>query len=344
MTTHIVDVTDQVLITRTEDSVLWECRFTINDYQYFLLFNEGDEFIINFLGEEYHFLFSSKSFIRSSPGYFQGVIHGQSPALRLTAPRVELKNFTFETDELASIIFETILETTLEWTTVDWPIKAFRVAAENAVPLDFVKSSLESVGLILESKKTGELKVRAKHPVAIVDYFNVIPDQVYTDMEDNLSASTNYEPHEGYNKFRVTNEDVGFNDQLEAVETGEGTLEYFIRAYPAPWRTNLEVVQTDGVTVALSNLGWLTREEEEQVEIVEGAATLQYPAEELLELTWLSEVLPITHTQYSNQLTTPLEPNFGYGLVNIRYRVKYLEYLTSAPNIEAVQYLLVDLG
>lgn len=331
------------LISSTEDRVLWTCRVILKDLTYYSMFVEGVQFSIDLQGDIYVFQYTTKAITRSGVGDVLIVVEGSSPAVTLQSPRADNITVDYDISMLAQDIIEDILGQAVTWDFPSWYIPAHTIVADDAEPLALAKRIVETAGGLLESNIDGTLLVRRKYLVNTTGYGAVTPSQVYSDVEDNLSASINYEIRLGYNKYRVTDSDPSYGDLLEFIQDEEDATKGKVRAYPIPWRVSIEVVTSDAGSVYLGNPVWVTRDEEAIVEFVEGEASLPYIAESITSIDWHSNSLGgIIHTQYDSKLQTPVTVNQGYGLATINYKVKCLEYDTVGTLGTPVQYIIAD--
>lgn len=333
-------------LSSSESDHLWVGKVILESMDHYSRFSEGKQFTIELQGEVYLLQYNTKDIRRSGPAKIDVSIEGLSPAMALQAPRASGVDRTYDADTLASDMIEDILGEAVTWAMPDWVIPAYRVAAQGAIPLDFAAGIVEAAGGLLDSNIDGSLLVRSKYITNIPDYPALgAVDQVYSDEQDNLSAVDSYDLRSGYNKFRITDDDGVFQDRIEYVADEDSDTSGVLRVYPSPWRTTLMVRTTDASgMVFVGNEVWLTREETETVEFVAGVGSLPYPAESIDSFKWHSEILEgIMHTAYSSELTAGTTVNQGYGLVDITYTVRYLEYDTTAILGSNVQYVVEDI-
>lgn len=118
-----------------------------------------------------------------------------------------------------------------------------------------------------------------------------------------------------------------------------------LKAYVMPWRP-VEVKHTGGAVVFLGPQVLETRTETALVEIVDGKASLQYPAVSITWVVWKSDPLgtlsvdPRTMEVTASDKTT----NYGYGLAEITYVVECYTYRVQFPVGNVAQFILIDRG
>jgi len=349
-TVTVNSVTIEVLeavIAVAEGDIAWNANIRILDLSQYKNINKGDALTLNILGENFTLEVESKSLNRNSPAGASMQINALSPTIDYRSPAADLIDIENTMAILASEMVEDILDgATIDWQIVDWFIPAYRVMAEEAVPADLARNIVEAAGGVLEAKKDGTFLARKRFPNTIPAYSTATPDQVYTDIEDNLSVSEDHDPREDYNKFQIMEGKANFQDTIEWVpDESTPVSNGILRAYPSPWRTNVQIIHTDGVVVGLTLIGTVQRQEEELVEFTEGVGSLQYPGITIDSIVWHSDVLSgITLEPFSTVVTTGTTVNYGYGLATITYTTQAIEYSTNAPLGSNVQYLLEDLG
>lgn len=333
----------ELAISSSEDRPLWQCKMILEDLSHYSKFIEGATFTVDLSGDVYSFLYHTKSVNRSGPGESSVIVEGMSQGLSLQSPRSDTITKDYDTDMEAQALIEDILGQSVVWDFPAWTIPARTVASNEAIPLDLAKTIVEAAGGVLYSKIDGQLAVRKKYIVNTNLYAGYTEDQVYADLEDNLSAIEGYEVRHGYNTYRVTDTDPSYGDRLEFIAEDGSDIKGVLRAYPTPHRESIEIGSTDPGSILLTTVGWAEREEEEVVEFVSGQASLRYPAQSISTVSWFSESLGgILHTAYESDLLTGTTVNNGYGLASVTYTVRYLEADTVGVEGLSVQYVIED--
>jgi len=244
----------------------------------------------------------------------------------------------------AKAIVEDILGQSVEWLILDWTVSAGRVAIDDSTPYNAAKLIVAVAGGLIESKLDGTLRVRYEYPVAMNALYGTTPDEVFTDIEDNLSAEEGFEYRSGVNNIRILEGESTFRDRLlwepEEGDDTRGVLE----AYLSPWRTEytLRHTDSDGAT-AFVFAGTITREEIELVEFRNGTANVGYPIKELTAVEWQSDPLGgITFNEYSTSLNAGTGVNQGYGLAEVSYVVQLDTYNVTGVLGDAAQFVIED--
>jgi hypothetical protein len=323
----------------------WSADITLRDVSLYALINRDDPVIIECYGDTYNLIVEQKSINRSSSVAISGVIRAISPGIAYDSPRASGYTRTFDTEINAVTAIEEILSTDVIWEMpASWQIPAFRITANNAIPIQLARTIIEAGGGVLESEKDGTLRARPEFVRPVPEYWDYPYDHLFTDADDNLSQTGEYQYTDGYNKFRIKEGEALLQDNIEYMKSETepgGTL----RCYPSPWRENVALVHTDGPIVLLDEIGIVEREEVETVEFVAGASSVQYPVYDILALEWLSDALTgFGWVQDSSDLTAETTVNQGYGLAKITYKVRSIDYKTDAPDGSTIQYVLEDLS
>lgn len=345
------DITSDIIeavVSLSEGDYAWNASIILSDLAFYQLLKRGDVVELNVQGEIYSLIVESKSLSRNSPAGVSIRIEALSPSIFFRPPYTALIDYENGPGTTAKSAVEAILGVSVTWNVIDWPIPAGRISAEQAVPIDLARQIVGTIGAVLEPDKTGALIVRDTFRVNIPDYSSVVPDQVYTDIEHNLSVSETFEPRDDYNKFRILEGDAGFTDTLEWVPNEDITTGGILRAYPTPWRTTIQIVHTDGSSVSLARVDPVatqTRQETQVVEFIAGNGTLSFPAISIDTIVWHSDVLPsLALEAHTATITAGTSVNQGYGVAEITYTVESIDYVSNAPLGSIVQYLIEDLS
>lgn len=341
----IISDIEEAVLSLAEGDYAWNASIILTDLAFYQLLKRGDEIDLNVGGELYNLIVESKSINRGGPGQVQMRLEAMSPSVFYRPPYTALIDYENSAATTARAAVETILGTTVAWETIDWPIPAGRITAEQAVPIELAQQIVETIGAVIQPDKSGALVVRDSYRVNIPDYGTATPDHVYTDVEHNLSVQETFEPRDDYNRFRVLEGEAGFTDTLEWVPDEDITTGGVLRAYPTPWRTSIQVIHTDGASVSLTYVGAESRQETELVEFQAGSASLSFPGISLDTVDWKSDALTgLVLNAHEATITAGTSVNQGYGLAEITYTVESINYRSSAPIGSVVQYLIEDLG
>jgi hypothetical protein len=341
----IVSDIEEAVLSLSEGDYAWNASIILTDLSFYQILKRGDVVELNVQGEIYTLIVESKSLNRDRPAGVAMRIEALSPSIYFSPPYCDLIDYENTTPVTAREAVEAILGASVTWNTIDWPIPAGRIVAEQAVPIELAQQIVEVVGAVIEPDKSGALIVRDAYPVNLPDYDTAVPDHVYTDIEHNLSVSETFEPRDDYNKFRILEGEAGYTDTLEWVPNDDIATGGILRAYPTPWRTSIRVVHTDGASVSLSLLGTRTRQETQIVEFVAGSGTLSYPAISIDSVVWYSSPLPgLALESHTATITAGTTVNQGYGVAEITYTVETIDYESNAPLGSVVQYLIEDLS
>lgn len=335
----------EFVISCSEGDLLWVANVILTDLSHYVSIQRGEEFTISIEGEEYSFVVDSKSLNRSDIGSLSMRIDGVSKASRLKSPDASLIDVEYESNMTARDMIEDILGEAVDYRIVDWMIPGGTVSGTSTTPAALARTIAEAAGGLLESDKDGTLIVRNMFPVKIPDYDKATPDQVYTDVEDNLSVSEDYEARTDYNRFRITDGEGTIGDSFEWEQDDDDPTTGILRLYLVPWRDDVSVVYTGGGLTSITQLGAVTREVTEIVEFAGGEASTQYPVYGITSSSWHSGSLgPISYTEGSRDIVSGTDVHYGYGLVEITYNTKAMEYRLVGSSGIHTQFISVDSG
>lgn len=331
-------------INTDENGYAWLASVQIAKPEDYIRFAYDDAFVLNLLGDEYQLVVDAKNLRRGGPAQVDMEISGISPSARWGNPRASRLTKTWDTPVMARTAAEGVVGEAIDWQIMDWQIPAYRLGVSSSTPIEVVQLIARAAGGVVETKIDGTLLVRDRFPVSVLDYETATPDHVYTDANDNLSVSEGLEPTRLYNKFVVRDIQAG-SVQRDSVEFSadenrkdRGTL----RVYPQPLRPGLSISHTGDSSVVLSRRGDETREETETVELFDGSGNVKYPIESLVSLNWLGTSLGgVVFENYSTEIqSTSVSEKFG--LCEVTYRTKSLNYHTENVDPEKVQFLVED--
>lgn len=349
----IVNITDQPTITHrgrqvrilegdisaSEGGYSWEGNFILADVRDYVQFNRDDPFTVNLYGEVWTFVVDGKELSRDAPAQVSCRIIGISPSAQYVSPRATKKDYEWDTP-VEALAAATEVVPDIIWNTVDWTIPAFRLAFTDAEPLDIVKRLAEACGAVVESSLNGTLRVRPLFPVSPQNYQTTAPDHGFVELLDILSVSESYNYGDVRNRYRLMDAQAAVQDQLEWVPDHSGAFSGYLRAYPAPWRTNVILSHTaDPVELSIGSQVVQFREEEELIEIYKGQGSTTYPVYELLSVEWEATNLGgLVFAQDSRDIAV-VGPAAN-SLVRVRYRTRSLNYRALTSSGRPAQFLL----
>ena len=149
---------------------------------------------------------------------------------------------------------------------VDWFISPYRIAFDSVTPIEAARLVVEdAAGGVVESKKDGTLLVRSRMAVSVPSLNQATPDHVLSDFDDNISVSESSGDIAVFNKFRLTDGDLPFDDKIEWVPDEIRKDIGILKLYMNPWRNYVRLVHTGVGTVGLTLIGEVLEEKEELV-------------------------------------------------------------------------------
>lgn len=326
-------------VSTSEGGYTWEGNFTLADIADYAQFRQDEPFVVNLYGEEYHFVVDGKELRRDAPASASFRLMGVSPSARFAEPRSPKKDYSWEDAVYALDAAEEATLNDVEWNTVNWLIPAYRLGFTDTTPLDIVQTLAVAVGAVVQSSREGVLQVRPLFPISVPAYAASFPAHTFLEGADILEVSENYSSGEIANKFRIADADIVMSDQIEWVPDSSGSLAGYIKAYPQPWRTDVNLIHTGDGTVVIGMGSVRAREEEELVEIFQGQGSLQYPLYQLVDVEWEAQNLGgIVFVQDAREFTVT-----GPGansLVRVTYRTRSIDYRVVSGSGRPTQFLL----
>jgi hypothetical protein len=239
---------------------------------------------------------------------------------------------------------EDMLGQPVDWNVLDWPIPANSLVLENATPYSAAKSVADVIGAVILSNKDGSLRVQYQYPHAMNQLSTAPIAHDFTDLDDNLSVSTEYLERGGFNFYRILSGQSTFADRLEWVPEEEDPTTGVLRLYLSPWRDSYKLIYTGG-DATISKFGEAERVETEVVEFAEGVASTRYPVFEVETVNWLADPLgAVTHELSSTTLNSGVGVNFGYSVAEITYKTRTVNYGVNGDIGDYAQFIVEDEG
>lgn len=327
----------------------WSGSFNLVRLEDLRLFTPHSKFEVFIGGERYVFVVDFKSSQRNSPAGMVANVKGMSPAVQLTATRTGAITRTWDQATTAHAILAEVLAGSssapvpfdYQIQIPNWPIPANRFGVSAQAPLDIARQVVTAVGGILDSLPDGTLLLRPKYPFSVPVWGPDVSSMAFSDDEDVFSVSDEYSASLAFNKFRVMDsQTVNNGDRLDYTELTAGEGE--IRAYPSPWRENVELFSTSsGATADLSSVEY--RDVEETVQVYNGSGSVQFPIVSVNSLEWLdTNLLGVVAGSDSPSFTTT-HPTEKFSMVKINYRTRCLLFPVSGVIGSTAQFLLRNL-
>lgn len=352
-----------VTITTDEESSFYQCNVTMKDTKDYFRFPRDTPFIVHLFNIDYHFIIDSRTLNRDidEEGNYNEIcsFSGLSPLAKYAVPRCTKITKTWETTEYASVIVEELIGP-VNWQLIDWPIAAYRLAAEDAAPLDIALQIVNAVGGLIESQPDGSVVCRHRWPVSIKDFNTVLPDHI---LYENMILSLTEDPTNDtlIDSIRILDQDASYQDRMEYIpnilDSGEDDpFNGILYAFPSPWRENLRMVTTRFNAIRLGKSSEGTRIisdvnpdfPSEIISFINGQSSTTYPIMSLTTFEWLDENLgSVVVSSYSTSLTATMPGSYhGHSLAKVSYVTRYIAIPVSCVNQDEpirAQFLLLEL-
>jgi len=326
-----------------EGQSLWLSGVELANVEDYVKFSKDKAFTIVLGGQSYAMIVDSKTLSRDGVTPTMAV-RGISPAAALSFPRATPVTKVWVTPTTAKAVAEEVIGGVIAWEIPDWPIPAYRLGVTQSSPLQVVSLLAAAAGGVVEATPAGSLRVRPLFPVTLKDYALATPDQIFTDLEDNITVSEGVTTTEAYDQFLISEQkDTGVRDRIEA-DSEDGTSVKKLRVYPAPRRNGLRIIHTGPAGITLKEKSYASvRDETQEVEVFDSLCSTNYPVEALTSAQW-SDGTPaaLTFTKYGTEFKST-DPTRKFGILTLKYKTVAVEYEASS-NLDAnVQFLVEDL-
>ncbi len=337
-----VIATKLAYVASAEDQTFWTAGIELLTYQDFQKLAVDEPVTITVYDEDYAFIVDYRSVVREAPGRVRLEVHLISPSAQYAQPRASLISKTWDAPILAkSAALEMVPD--LDWQIVDWLVPADKLSFTDADPLSVVSRIAESAGAVIVSKKNGQLQVRYRFPVPVIDWYITSPAATLTDNQHNISSSEGFKKSSGYNRFYVGNEppptsenasgdfSIEIDSREDGLNAGKSTFypgdKPYLLLYTGP---NVALESSATSAGSLSYVGSVSWDETEQlIFTTEDTAQLTKTASYLISTKW-----------YGNDLGTPelLEDKktikvtaAGVAVLKVTYRVTAQAYQLQSP-------------
>ena len=256
------------------------------------------------------------------------------------------------TDELLTEEFDSALASTIitdlagrygisvDYRALDWLVPANSLYLNDETALDGIRQLKEVIGAILEDVD-GVLVVRPYHETSSWECATATPDIYLTEQADFLTQRSEIEERPGYNSYYISDQLTPEDEyRLESEDVDDETVK--LKAFQVPWAGDIgddDLSHSGGSWVVVEPMG-VTEEqiEEEQVEIVDGAGSTQYPIYSIDEIDYQETNLGAITFGEDGTLETATE---GNSLVALTYTTKYRLWEATSTKDDDVQFILV---
>ena len=332
-------------LSADQDNYALQAVVTLARLEDWLGVEAGQELRLQCAGEDYVLVVESRSQARGF-GERELSVTAASPAVRLGEPWATPLTNSWSNATARSIATElcALGGVPLDWRLTDWTLELFSV--EGQTPLQALQTLVTEAGRLV-SRPDGTLVAQYLHPVSPTRYGDVLPAlqlSAYADIT-SLDSRTEYRP--GYNAVDLVSSPEGASEGLSLQEwqgaacdetdgagadRGLSAGQKLVAAVTWPYRT-VSLSTSHGEAVLLPQ-----GEEEfvcvEQVELVEGAGSLKYPAEQVLQTDYGPNRDLGAVTVEGRAVTTA---EAGQSLLTVRYLGRVQLWLVEHAGEDRVQ-------
>ncbi|MCP4370033.1 MAG: LamG domain-containing protein, partial [Deltaproteobacteria bacterium] len=282
-----------------------------------------------------------------------------SPTAKLDSPYSKTMVRSFTNNAMASTIVQELADyqgITVDWDIVDWAIPNYAISANDETPLAVIKTIVNAVGAIIQTKPNGDMLIISKYPVSptLWDNNTLIPVAIFSSDTDLVSVNETIEVNTGLNAFVITDQgSSAANITLSEIDVDSTTK--IIRGFQIPFDEDvpLELVTSGGPFVSIVPEGFFTAnlpvdfddsddpEEWEYVEFIDWVGTTTYPIYEIIDWEWVAEDMGSFQISENGTLTAITQSDtLKESLLRIKYKTKYWKWTVKGPlNAYAQMYV-----
>jgi hypothetical protein len=226
----------------------------------------------------------------------------KSPVVKHDAPRALAIDREWSTTKQAKEIVEELLQETVQWQQIDWPITAGKLSYKNETPLQTVHNIVSGVGGVVNSRPDGTLLIQGKFPISLSEWATATPSHIFTDATDNLATAQSYQATNRFDKITITNQDPNREQGFLALDLDrrdDGPNRGKTHFQPGD-TTHLLLTPTPGITPTtitpstanIINNGEVSYQVTEYLPFInENQTKLNCPIEEIEQYIWLGSDL-----------------------------------------------------
>lgn len=326
-------------ISLGEGEHYWQGSVSLKDPVDAGRFRFADPVTLHFYGTDFELVVDSVKVERGGSADTVARVALVSPSALLGKPPAAPLTKVWDQPATARSIVESLVGP-VEWRIDDWVIPANRLGGDSAYPMAIAQRVAAAAGAVIEPYPDGSLYVRYQFEVPLSQYESADPDHRFSEAENVFSHADNNEYFEIRDQFRITDiESATFSDRIEWVADEDNGLAGQLHVYPGPWRP-VTLRHTGPRAVALGGGAVALLDKEEQIEILDGKGSVQYPIHSIVGVAW--EVVNLGGLSFEPGSNTVVSTLPRESLCTVRYRTRARVYSTSSPVEDEVQFVLYD--
>ena len=308
-----------------EGAVAWVGTVRLARLEDYARVSIGDDVRVDWLGQRWQLVVDGRELRQEAPASRAGVLQLLSPVSRLGRRHRAPEAITLPPGTARQAV-EHLLQQSVSWQLVDWPIPDAARSGHDTTPLDLARRIVEACGGVLESAPDGTMRARHRYPSAVPEWVAATPDHLFTALDDLYATAETGEARPLFNRYRVTDgRDAASSWAMEWVPDEGDPFAGELRLYPWPWDGTVQALATRaGVTLTYE--GARTEEREEIVEFVGGQGKTARPVSRLLAVSWLDVDLGQV-TADGDALAAGVAQQ---SLASVRYQVRYHAWRVTA--------------
>ncbi|MBF0445043.1 MAG: discoidin domain-containing protein [Magnetococcales bacterium] len=318
----------------------WQVEMALADESSWQNLNLDEEFTLEVCGEIFVLIVEAKKVVREGNKKHIRTLIAKSPIVKHGAPRAAAIDKDWDTTKQAKEIVVELLQETVDWQQIDWPITAGKLSYKNETPLHTVHNIVSAVGGVVNSRPDGSLLIQGKFPISPSGWETATPDHIFTDSTDNLAITQSYRAKKQFDKITITNQDprrkTGFL-ALDLDRRQDGPNRGKTHFQPGD-TTHLLLTPTPGITPTtitpstanIINNGEVTYQVTEYLPFINSdQAKLNRPIEQIEQFVWLGSDLGTPNLDKDGQTITT--PQNGIAMLKIIGSAKSYSYQYMAP-------------
>ncbi len=315
-------------------------QLVIPEYSDWLLIDYKQEVVISINGLDHHsVVVDMNNSVSATTSTYS--VECKSPSVLLDFPFADKVPEDYVVSGLASDVVNYMAG--LEGMTISWemnsnpPLTSATVVAGGS-PLAGIRENGSALGGRVQSHPDGSIHAVPRYQVNTNEYSSAVTSITLTTGTDFTVLSTDVDKRYGYNKYSVS--DSTSSDGISLRTKAINSHKYEVMASKVPWSTEDYVLETSELTNIVITYKGVTEESvSEEVEIVEGAGSVQYPCYNVISYNYHDRVdLGIPDVAESGSVTTSIKEE---SILNIEYTTRYHLWEVTDTDTEKVQLILV---
>jgi len=337
-----VDLLDY-MISQDWDTYLWTGQMSIANHQDYARMRKNDAIILVLQGVDYTLVIQNRSHSDDgNNGQAKFTIDVASPTVALSDKNLKISKAWGAV--MASVAAQAIVEQPIDWQIVDWLLPAGRLSYENANPMELLRKLVDAAGGIVQTTRTGSLKVQYKTPCAINKLSASAIDFTFSDTAHIFNYDERTPSGDFFNAAIITDTDNAVDRQWSGEYIPTDDVSGVLRVYGHAWLNpdSFEVTTTGNPSIKIGQGVVVYIEENQTLEFKKGQASTSYPVFILRECVWKYANLGELMWELDSPQLKTAAPSYSVAELKYTRRVVDFPIRHNVQDLETSQFLVAE--